>query len=149
MTTFAARLGQQRPHQVAIRDDRSSLRWNDVDDTVNRMANALLDRRLELGPDRRVAVFAENAVETALAHIGGLVGGASTVPVNFHLTVDEVAYILADSGFRALFVGPETAERGTAAARAAGVPLVVGWQIASTERRRLGVEDWDSWLARA
>ena len=37
-----------------------------------------------------------------------LLAGASTVPVNFHLNADEVAYILADSGARVLFVGPET-----------------------------------------
>ena len=63
-----------------------------------------------------MAVFAENACETALANLGGLVGGASVVPVNFHLTAEEVAYILEDSGTRMLFVGPETAERGIEAA---------------------------------
>ena len=85
----------------------------------------------------------------AVANLGALIGGASTVPVNFHLTTDEVAYILADSGCRALFVGPETAERGAAAAREAGVPLVVGWQVPAAARRRAGVHDWDAWLAAA
>src|SRR5436309_10329918 len=106
MTTFAARLGRARPDEIALRDAGAALRWNDVDDALNRVANAVLT--LDLGTEGRVAVFAENAVETALAHIGALLGGASTVPVNFHLTADEVAYILADAGCRALFVGPET-----------------------------------------
>src|SRR5438270_12323224 len=147
MTSFAARLGIQRPDQAAIRDERACLGWGAVDDALNRVANAVL--ALDLGPERRVAVFAENAVETALAHIGALIGGASTVPVNFHLTADEVAYILADSGCRALFVGPETAERGMAAAKSAGVPLVVGWQVPLADRRHAGLHDWDAWLAAA
>ena len=81
----------------------------------NRVANGLQAR--DLGPHHRVAVFAENAAETALAHLGGLLAGASTVPVNFHLTADEAAYILEDSDSRVAFVGPETAERGVAAGR--------------------------------
>ena len=91
-------------------------------------------------------MFAENASETALAHLGGLLAGASTVPVNFHLTADETAYILRDSESRVLFVGPETLERGLAAARAAGVPTVVGWKLAGPVE---GVEDWTQWLAAA
>jgi long-chain acyl-CoA synthetase len=93
-------------------------------------------------------VYAENANETALAHLGGLLGGASTVPVNFHLTSDETAYIIGDSGSRIVFVGPETAERGlqaaaTAADAGATRPIVVGWDCDGVE----GVTDWQSWLA--
>ena len=108
---------------------------------LNRVANGLLD--MDLGPEHRIAVFAENAVETALANLGGLIGGASVVPVNFHLTADEVAYILEDSGARVLFVGPETATRGVdAAAQAGTVHTVIGW----TEVH--GVVPWNQWLER-
>ena len=57
-----------------------------------------------------------------LAHLAGCLAGCSTVPVNFHLSTEEVAYILADSDSKVLFVSPETAERGHAAAAEAGVP---------------------------
>jgi long-subunit acyl-CoA synthetase (AMP-forming) len=50
-----------------------------------------------------------------LTHLGGLLGSASTVPVNFQLTAEEVAYILADSGSQMLLVGPQTVETGLAA----------------------------------
>ena len=79
-------------------------------------------------------MLAENSVETVLAHLGGLLAGASTVPVNFHLNADEVAYILADSGARVLFVGPGTAATGLEAARRAGVPVVIGWRLRRTSR---------------
>ena len=118
------------------------LGWAEVDDVLNRVANLVLST--DLGSDRRVAVFAENAAETALAHLGALLGGASTVPVNFHLTADEAAYILDDSASRILFVGPATIERGVAAAAEAGVPTVVAW---GCEKLPEGVTDWSAWLA--
>ncbi|MCZ6659280.1 MAG: AMP-binding protein [Gammaproteobacteria bacterium] len=139
MTTFAKALAGERPFEVAIRDEVTALGWADVDDVLNRVANGLMN--LDLGADRRVAVFAENAVETAMANLGGLIGGASVVPVNFHLTAEEVAYILRDSEARVLFVGSETAERGVAAATESSVHTVVGWVDAN------GVLPWSAWLA--
>ena len=140
LVAFAKRLAAENPEAVALRDPDRTLTWAELDDVLNRAANALL--ATDLGPDHRIAVFAENAVETALAHMGGLIGGASSVPVNFHLTADEVAYILEDSGTRVLFVGPETAERGLAAARQAGVETIIGWRCDSD-----AIQDWEQWLA--
>jgi acyl-CoA synthetase (AMP-forming)/AMP-acid ligase II len=144
---FARQLAVDRPDEIAIRDHRQAMHWAEVDDVLNRCANGVSDKLSSNGDGaaRRVAVFAENAVETALAHLGGLLAGASTVPVNFHLTADETAYILGDSAAQMLFVGPETAERGVAAARQAGVDTVVGWYCEGID----GVTDWHDWLAAA
>ena len=127
MVLVASRLAAERPDQVALRDDEVTLGWAQVNDILNRVVNGLGE--LDLGPDRRVAVLAENSVETVLAHLGGLLAGASTVPVNFHLNADEVAFILEDSGAQVLFVGPETAATGLEAARRVGVPVVIGWRL--------------------
>jgi long-chain acyl-CoA synthetase len=143
MVAFAKKLAAERPEEVALRDPERTLSWAELDDALNRTANALL--ATDLGPQYRIAVFAENAVETAIAHMGGLIGGASTVPVNFHLTAEEVAYILEDSGTRILFVGPETVERGIEAAREAGVETVIGWRCDAAA----GVTPWSDWLAGA
>ncbi len=149
MPQFARVLAEADPEAAALiefgvggRERR--LGWDEVDDTLNRVANLVLDT--DLGPERRVAVFAENAAETALAHLGALLGGASTVPVNFHLTADEAAYILADADARILFVGPETVERGLEAAAEAGVDLVVGWGAPDGAEPIDGVHDWSTWL---
>ncbi|MDA0370119.1 MAG: AMP-binding protein [Actinomycetota bacterium] len=144
MPVFASELARERPDEVAIRDPRRTYLWGEVGDILNRVANLVLTR--DLGDRRRVAVFAENAAETALAHLGCLLGSVSTVPVNFHLTAEEVAYILVDSESRVLFVGPETFERGLVAAdlaRAEGTDLeVIGWNVESP-----GVTRWNDWLA--
>ena len=150
MPRFATERAQLDPTGFALVDGDRELTWQQVGDSLNRCANLLLaaDANGELGDAHRIAVFAENAAETALAHLGGLLAGASSVPVNFHLTASEAAYILADSGSKVLFVGPETAERGLAAAGEAGVPVVIGWGC-----RNLAIDgvadivDWQQWLA--
>ena len=96
--TFARAIAADRPEEIALRDAKRAYTWGEVDDILNRTANGLLG--LDLGPDYRMAVFAENAAETAYANLGGLISGASVVPVNFHLTADEVAYILNDADAR-------------------------------------------------
>jgi len=141
MPSFSARCAAGRPAEIALRDGRGAYTWAQTDAALNRVANALF--AAELGPHRRVAVFSENGAEVVLAHLGGLVAGCSTVPVNFHLTADEAAYILEDSQARLLFVGPENARAGVEAARKAGVPRVVGWRCDGIA----GVEPWDAFLA--
>lgn len=143
MALVAAKLASERPDEVALRDDRVALSWTEVDHVLNRVANGL--GALRLAPGERAAVFAENSAETVVAHLGGLLAGVSTVPGNFHLNVDELAYILGDSGTRILFVGPETAAAGLTAAAKVGVPLVVGWRCEPTD----GLTPWDTWLAAA
>ena len=141
MTAFASQLASDRPSEIALRDPRQALTWGDINDILNRAANAL--QRLDLGEDRRIAVFAENAVETALANLAGLISGASVVPINFHLSAEEVAYILNDADVRLLFVGPETCSRGLLAADKSAVNTVIGWRCESDQHAL----DWRTWLA--
>lgn len=142
MATVHRERALSAPDEVALRDGRAELSWADVESVVNRVANAL--REVVVGPDRRVAVFARNSAETILAHVGIISAGSSPVPASYHLTARELTYILEDSKADALFVGPETAAIGAAAARAAGLPLVVGWRVPGE-----AVVDWDEWLAAA
>ncbi len=141
MPAFSAHLAATRPDEHALVDGDRIFGWAEIDTVLNRTANRIL--AADLGTAHRIAVFAENAAETALAHLGGLLGGASTVPVNFHLTAAETAYILEDSETSILFVGPETADRGAEAAAAAGLTTVVGWGDGLLD----GILPWTSWLA--
>ena len=142
MTKFALKLAESKPDEMALCDERDSLAWRQVFDTLNRFAHAL--DAFDLGTNRRIAVFAENANETALANLGGLVAGASVVPVNFHLTAGETAYILNDSGARVLFAGPETLERALHAAADSCVDNVIAWRCGDA-----GALDWRAWLSAA
>jgi len=141
MPEFAKKLYKERPQEIALRFEDRTMNWSDIDLTLNRVANGL--NELNLGAHRRIAVFAENALETAMANLGGLIAGASVVPVNFHLNAEEVAYILEDSGSSVLFVGPETIDRGMKAAKLSGVQTIVGWNI---EEKYDNLIDWSTWL---
>lgn len=131
-----------RRDQLALSDERVSYDWNQLDGILNRAANALggLDF-----VERRVAVFAPNSAETVIAYVACLEAGISSVPVSFHLTPSEAAYIFADSGAVAVLVGPETMEAGLAAAAEAGVATVIGWRCPDRD----GVIHWEDWIAAA
>tara|TARA_B100001758_G_C18404318_1_gene611008 strand:+ start:962 stop:2497 length:1536 start_codon:yes stop_codon:yes gene_type:complete len=140
MPKFAEKQAVLTPNSPAMIDPYKTLTWEQVDEIINRAANIILQS--DLGEKRRIAVFAENAAETALAHLGGLFGGASSVPVNFHLTADETSYILRDSESKILFIDDKTAERGIQAAQEAGIDLIVGWNCEEYS----AVMNWDDWL---
>ena len=135
------------PDEMAVTDGRMTLSWAELDPIVNRATNALLAE--EMGSPPRGAVFAHNSTESALAYLAMLHAGVSGVPANFHLTADELAYILKDSGARLLFVGPETATVGVAAARQVGIERIVGWRCETLGEGAEGVTPWDAWLAAA
>lgn len=115
----------ERPDEIALRDDQVAMTWGQLNATLNRFVDGL--GRLDLGPQRRVAVFASNSVETVIAHLGGLLAGASTVPINFHLNTDEVAYILRDSQSAVLFTDAVRYETAKAAAEISGLESVFCW----------------------
>ena len=140
MSVTAAGIDPSRRTELALADERISYSWAELDPILNRAANALLG--LDYA-ERRVAVFAPNSAEAVIAYVACVEAGVSSTPVNFHLTVGELAHILTDSRSAALFVGPETLETGLAAAAASGVDTVIGWRCAP----RKGLIGWEDWLA--
>src|SRR5947208_14225003 len=90
----------------------------ELDGLVGRAVTAI-DR---LGLDgRRLAVMGENSADTLVAHLGALSAGVSSVPVPRYLGVEEVAYILADSGAGAVLCSDATAGVAAQAAAQVGV----------------------------
>ncbi len=142
MSLAAAEKARTHPNDLALADERQTISWSQLDEVLNRAANALLTSGLM--PGQRIGVFANNSAETVLAYLAGLHAGISSIPINFHLTAEEVAYILKDGSVGLVFVGPETAAVGVQAAAMAGVDQVVGWRSTAD-----GVIGWDGWLAKA
>jgi long-chain acyl-CoA synthetase len=96
------------PGEWAIRSDsQGGATWAAAADATLRLAAAI--RAFDLGPTRRVLVIAKNRPSTLLAHAAALLGEASSVPVNFHLTAGEIEYIAAESGATLAFVDSSTA----------------------------------------
>lgn len=95
----------------------------ELDATVSRAANALADHGIRRGD--RVLVLAHNSHGFVVAYFALARLGAISVPVNFMLGAEEIAYVLAHSG--AVAVIAEDALAGTAdrAWQAAGVVPVL------------------------
>lgn len=136
MALAAAQRAIDTPDAIALRDPDTELTWRQVNDILDRAVNGLL--AVDLGPDRRVAVYAENSAEAVLAHVAGLFASASVVPVNFHLTAAEAAYIIEDSRAALVLAGPENLER---AREAAGGRRVIAWRCPEHDDR------WEDFVA--
>lgn len=125
------------PSDALVIDATRSWSAAEVWDTADRIAHLA---RAATGPGhRRVAVFAENAGEAVIAHLGGLRSGASVVAVNSHLAAPEAAYQLTTGDVALVLAGPATAERAREAAAT----------VDGCEVRSWGDADWDGWLASA
>lgn len=140
MSLTAGEGASVEPGAWALADERVTLSWRELDGLIDLAAAAFV--AYPFGHERRAAVFAPNSAETVMAYLAGLEAGISTVPVNYHLTADELAYILQDSRAEILFVAPETAEVGLRAAGLVGLQTVVGWRCAPG----YGLLNWDAWL---
>ncbi len=124
--TPLGRRAARTPHDRALATPGQALSWSDLAFQVDGAARGLASRE-ELGPHRRVAIMATNSVDTALAHLAALHAGLSVVPISFHLTAREVAYLLDDSSAGVLLCDGTTAAVAAEAAKLSGDVLVLGW----------------------
>jgi len=131
---------RRTPDQIALWCGDLRVTWARLSDDVARVAGALSNAGVAEGD--RIAIVAENSYETVVAHLGALHSGAVSVPVSYHLTAAELAYIVGDSGARTVFASSRTA--GTALAASARVPsgpAVVAWGTGEP-----GTISWESFL---
>ncbi|WP_063041955.1 fatty-acid--CoA ligase FadD5 [Nocardia grenadensis] len=89
-----------RPDEVALRFRGADTTWRQLHERSQKFADALARRGVGLGD--RVLILALNYPEYLEAVFGINALGAIAVPVNFRLTPPEVAYIVGDSGARAV-----------------------------------------------
>ncbi|MFN7955752.1 MAG: AMP-binding protein [bacterium] len=91
------------PRTAAALDDGTRRRsWDELEARVSRLARWLRDD-LGLGPDDHVASLVGNRVEGVELILASLAAGVWLTPLNWHLTADEIAYIVRDAGTRILF----------------------------------------------
>ncbi|MFD7962298.1 AMP-dependent synthetase/ligase [Streptomyces zaomyceticus] len=94
-------------HGAPGTEEWRSMTWAGAGERVKAIAGGLL--ALGLGPEERVAISSSTRVEWILADLGVMCAGAAATAVYPSTNADETAYILADSGSRAIFV--ENAEQ--------------------------------------
>jgi long-chain acyl-CoA synthetase len=120
------------PERIAVIDPAGRA-WTagEVVSGANRLVHALRQRGLTVGDP--VATLLPNRAELIEVLMALFQAGWNYVPLNNNLTTAEVAYILGDSGARALVADARFAPVAAAAAEEAGVPgpgrLAVGGTI--------------------
>jgi acyl-CoA synthetase (AMP-forming)/AMP-acid ligase II len=111
------RHARARGSRPAITCGATTLTWSELDERVNRLANALLGLGLSRGD--RVAIVSRNCHRYFETHFACAKAGLVAVPLNHRLIAAELAYILGDAGVSAWIVDA----RHAAVARAAGENL--------------------------
>ncbi len=103
--SFLRRSASVFPDRTAVVHGERRYTYRDFEERVNRLASAL--RAGGLQKHDRVAFLAPNVPAMLEAHFGVPAAGGILVAINTRLTADDVAYILAHSGARLLFVDRE------------------------------------------
>jgi long-chain acyl-CoA synthetase len=112
------------PDDPALVDRSEWLSWRDVEARVLRIANALLE--LDFHQGSRLAVVGENSNETLLVYVGAVLAGVGTVLVNYHLTADEIEYLLVDGAAHTIWASPESLTKAADAADRHGFRVFSG-----------------------
>ncbi|ONM48066.1 acyl-CoA synthetase [Nocardia donostiensis] len=98
------RAAARQPGRTALIFGDRSWTYRELDDAVTRAAGYLL--ALGLGSGDRVAGYGVNSDAYVIGFLACARAGLVHVPVNYALTGDELRYLLAQSGARAVLVDP-------------------------------------------
>jgi long-chain acyl-CoA synthetase len=106
--------GRAKGDELALVDESVERTFVEVNERVNRLVSAL--REAGLGVGALAGLLSGNRNEffeliTALGHTG-----VTFVPINWHFSPEEIAYVLEDSGATTLFADHQYGELAVAAA---------------------------------
>ena len=92
----------EKGDELALADDRGECTWAELADRVARLGNVL--REAGLVPGDTFALMMGNRREAFEAFWAAAHTGVTYVPVNWHWTADELAYVIEDAACRAVIV---------------------------------------------
>ncbi len=125
--------------QLALADDHGQSTWSELAERVDRLIHVLRDAGVE--PGDTFALLMGNRREAFEAFWAAAHAGAVYVPVNWHWTADELAYVIEDAGCKVLLVDEQyaaVAEEALADPRSSGLQAayVTGDGGATSDRLR-------------
>ena len=128
----------QRPQHVALVAGVNRLRYGEIADWACRLAHALRARGVRRGD--RVVIFMDNRWECAASIFGVLLAGGVFVAVNPQTKAQKLAFILRDSGARALLTEQSFARVFESAVKQVSALAVLC--VSDGETLPAGAEDW-------
>lgn len=106
------KLAETKPDEIAIDDFTRQRSWSQLLDRSIRSARLLRDE-IGLEPDDHVAILMDNRVEIVELILGGIMAGVWVTPINWHLSRDEIAYVVEDSDAKVIFTDATYRETAT------------------------------------
>jgi len=102
MAQLIAAIAGRKRDDVALADDRGQETWSELDERINRVIDAL--RGAGVAPGSAIALMCGNRREYVEVMVAAMHAGLVVVPVNWHWTAAELAYVIDDSDAVALVV---------------------------------------------
>ncbi len=127
MALLTRQFAADRPDDLALADDHTSITYSEFDQRVNRLVHAL--RGAGIGPGDTIGILCGNRNEWFELAMACAHAGITYVPINWHLVGPEIAYILADSGATAVVTETRFADAVTTALNDDRVRDQVGLRI--------------------
>ena len=128
MTSPLLPLTRSNPDAVAVDDGTTVLTWAQLETNARRVANGL--HAAGVSASSPWAVLARNCTEWVEMYLGNTMAGSRYVPLNWHLTVPELVYLLQNSGAGFLVTDASLESTGREAAAQVGIEpgrvLVIG-----------------------
>ncbi len=103
-----ARNARNFPNDIGLIFGDKRITWKELDNRAKAFANSLFDLGLQRGD--RVAIYAKNSNQWVEALFGLAQVGLVSVTVNYRLTANEVAFIIENSGAKAIICDESTEE---------------------------------------
>ncbi|MEU0335946.1 acyl-CoA synthetase [Streptomyces sp. NPDC006193] len=103
------RSARRTPARLALEYGERTWTYEELDDAVSRAASLLRDEGL--APGDRVAAYGHNSDAYLIAFLACARAGLVHVPVNHHLTGDDLAYLVRQSGSALVLSDPDLAGR--------------------------------------
>ncbi len=145
MAKLIERHARKHPNRAALIDSAGALGWSAFDDRVNRLINGL--RALDLGAGDLISIYAGNGrayyeLMAAASH-----AGIMFVPVNWHFTPEELAYVIANSESKLLIADAAFTANAAAAVARGETPTLR--RCITIGGRADGFDDYESFIASA
>lgn len=119
--------GRDPDRPAIITADGAITTFGELESEVDALASVISGAGL--GPGDVVAVLSRNRPEWIIAYEAALRAGVVLLPVNWHLEVDDVTYVLEDSGARALIAESHFAHQALVAPATIDLRISVGGPI--------------------
>ncbi|BDH62825.1 acyl-CoA synthetase [Lysinibacillus sp. PLM2] len=123
------------PTKVAIRYEEKQLTYKELDEQVNKSANAFHEAGIKKGD--MISILSKNSLDFIIVNFALARIGAVMIPLNYMLTVKDIAYILDHAGVTGIIASVEYAPIMDEAARGLDIKYRYLMEVEKNDQKAL------------